>query len=391
MNLEERKQFNSKALTVFLIIAFFPFGLFVLWKNKNFTTKSKGFISGSVLCLALIALLSGSPEGGKEANTSTPLTEAQKAALLNFEKRVLAAGKRADGEFALFTQAAQNISQGSDIYSLYEIGTRAQSECKNARNALYSLSAPKNLPSKTKKLINEAAEDLATAYGIKAGAFEAALRFLNDNKPGDFQQYKEELASSQNFTISAAVKLTGAKAEHGLLDQAASVNAPPKKIDLSRARPYKVISSDDTSFTGRSRVQWHITSDATDFESFAQTAIKAAQDLQAQTYAYVSSVYLETDQALVGQGYSLAIAHYAIDGGGFSGDQDWTWDVSAATKAPEKISMTVAELWSKYRRVYQTADGFTDEPKLRAAIAKELGVDVEVVHLPWVPTEKYPL
>ncbi len=162
-------------------------------------------------------------------------------------------------------------------------------------------------------------------------------------------------------------------------------------IDLRHAKGYRIIDCGNTGFPGRERVECSIIAPlAKDHLSFAQTAIQAAIDLQKKTRAHVSTIYLSAAPELIGTGDNLAIAHYAIDGGGFSGDQDWRWDVEAAESPIPENQIKTAILWRANRELYQTRKG-TDEVALREFIAKELAIDLEQAHLPMVILEKYPI
>lgn len=107
--------------------------------------------------------------------------------------------------------------------------------------------------------------------------------------------------------------------------------------DISSAKNYSLVSTEDSSFPGRIRKSWiAVSTEAATFESRAQTAIRAAIDLQKSSGAQVVQVYLvETPDAK----FPLANAWYAVDGKGMSGDQDWKWDVSASRDKPGQCFM----------------------------------------------------
>jgi hypothetical protein len=163
----------------------------------------------------------------------------------------------------------------------------------------------------------------------------------------------------------------------------------PRLPDISKAKAYQVISNNDFSFPGRKRLEQAIVSSASTFEERAQTAMQAAIDLQKKTKADVVSIWLEISPGLAGGGHQLATARYAPDGGGFSGDQDWKWEVEAAEQAPDPLSVKVGELWYQKRKAFAGQDGLTDEPKLKEFIAQKLGVNPDQVLLPWISTKEY--
>ena len=146
------------------------------------------------------------------------------------------------------------------------------------------------------------------------------------------------------------------------------------------------------SFAGRERIRWFIVSKAAataTFEERAQTAIRAAIDLQEKTGCDVAAVVLELSPKLVGTGHALALADYAPDGGGVSGKDDWRWRVEASDDRVEEVSVQIAELWYEHRSTFQTDEGLTDEPKLVSFLAKKLNLPEGEIRLPWVSRKEY--
>jgi hypothetical protein len=160
-----------------------------------------------------------------------------------------------------------------------------------------------------------------------------------------------------------------------------SSNAP-NLPDISKAQPYTVISSKDTSIrASRKRRHIQITSTAISREERAQTAMKAAIDSQQELGLDMVEVWLEPDASLMGLGYQYAIARYAPDGRGFNPPQQWKWEVEASEQIVRPQALTIAKLWFQNRDSFQTKDGITDEPKLEAFIAKKLSIPTKQVNL----------
>jgi len=101
--------------------------------------------------------------------------------------------------------------------------------------------------------------------------------------------------------------------------------------DTSKATSYTIYKVRDFSFPGRVRKYWLCYCSASDFECRAQTAIKAAIDLQKSSHAKVVQVYLTQKNS----NYQLANAWYAVDGKGMNGLEDWNWRVTAVHGNPE--------------------------------------------------------
>lgn len=109
--------------------------------------------------------------------------------------------------------------------------------------------------------------------------------------------------------------------------------ASPKetKMELNQAQSYQLLSADDFSYPGRKRQQFNIAAPtANTFERLSQTAIQAAIDYQRQYSLDVIYVFIGNDMEQINNGEAFAIARYAPDGGGNSGDQDWKWQVEAS-------------------------------------------------------------
>lgn len=163
--------------------------------------------------------------------------------------------------------------------------------------------------------------------------------------------------------------------------------------DLPHAKAYQVIKT-DKSAPARLRMTRSIYApEAKTKDEFAHTAMKAAMDLQAETNAKVVVVELEEDPRLVGTGTLLGMASYAPDGGGFSGDQGWTWDVKAADKRHAEDVLRMSTLWYRNRDNFQKPDGYgstmTDEDALSAFIGKTMDVDPKTVTLAYWTASQY--
>jgi len=166
------------------------------------------------------------------------------------------------------------------------------------------------------------------------------------------------------------------------------------KPSLGHAVAYQVLAQDGSNPGGRARIQAVILApSASDRDQFAQTAMKAAKDLQKDTGAKVVSILLEPDATVANHGAALAIASYAPDGGGFSGKQGWTWQVEAADTRPGAQAIQIDALWWANRDKFQIPDGsggtMTDESTLSRAIANHLGISADDVHLLYSEREKY--
>ncbi len=68
-NEEPRKWYDRKTVVVLLLILFFPVGLYALWKNTTFTTKTKWVLAGVVIVLVWFGWLSEEPADLAQAHS----------------------------------------------------------------------------------------------------------------------------------------------------------------------------------------------------------------------------------------------------------------------------------------------------------------------------------
>lgn len=180
----------------------------------------------------------------------------------------------------------------------------------------------------------------------------------------------------------------------------ASCGSKEPSVLVDKAVPYQVISTKDFSFAGRKRLVVSITAPtAQSADQRAQTALKAAVDLQRGRDADEVSADLEVSEALDGQGFALAIADYAPDGGGLSGSKPFshgTWEVqvSAYVVSPEQAK--IANLWYENENRFQVGDGFggtrTNEKALKKYIARVVHArssDVNILPLMRIITTRH--
>jgi hypothetical protein len=102
---------------------------------------------------------------------------------------------------------------------------------------------------------------------------------------------------------------------------------------------YQIFDREDISFPGRKRIDIGITATTKNFDERIAVVKQAAIDLIKNERAKVASVFLydiPLNEDVCG-GMNVAIATYAPDGGGWSGDQKFTWKLSATeTNLSEK-------------------------------------------------------
>ena len=150
---------------------------------------------------------------------------------------------------------------------------------------------------------------------------------------------------------------------------------------------YRIVSVSDVSFAGRKRYSANIAAPgAVTFEQRAQTALKAAADIREARNADVVTVFLLISPAL--KGFPLAIADYAPDSLGWTGDRplrNGTWEAEATNEVFSETMIKIAELWYQHKVKFQVDDGFgdkkTDEEAVKKYIAGVMNIDPGEVDL----------
>lgn len=153
-------------------------------------------------------------------------------------------------------------------------------------------------------------------------------------------------------------------------------------IELEQAKDYQLLSTSDQSFPGRKRIQANISSpDASTEDELAQTAMKAAIDQQKSTRAHVVTVFLGSDLEQINTGDAYAIARYAPDNGGYSGDQGWRWQVEVALPLT-RIEEKTYELWELHKDQFGTEGSWeVDIDSFNEFVSKELDIPKSDVSL----------
>ena len=132
-------------------------------------------------------------------------------------------------------------------------------------------------------------------------------------------------------------------------------------------------------------------SDQASKEQLAATVIAAARYGAETTGGDFVHVILDSQAGGSFGSCQLATAQYAPDGRGVSGSQDWTWQmVSAAENGLSEQELHIQRLWGELRDSFQKG-GVTDEPALKAAIGKRLGLPAGQIAMPFRMLEDVPM
>lgn len=186
-----------------------------------------------VIAIIILGSIAGSEDDNKTTSiqTSAPQTQAQSKETAKPQPENTAENQKLVKDFEQALYAKENsvkpimdnyqkvmgqLGKTKTIYEAYEAAKAAKEAAKKLKGEFYLTKVPENLPEEIQKLLNGAAEDLGTAYYTKEKAFDAVMLFLDDQKPSNMDKFKEEISSSESFTISAVEKLLLAKQKVGI-------------------------------------------------------------------------------------------------------------------------------------------------------------------------------
>lgn len=158
-------------------------------------------------------------------------------------------------------------------------------------------------------------------------------------------------------------------------------------LPTAQAVEYRTIETSDLSFPGRKRMRAAILAPAAStVEQRAQTALKAAVDLQERTGADAVKVVLEISPALAGQRLMLAIGEYAPDLRGWTGfgpHLNGSWQASATAETIPERAVEIATLWLESEGKFQKDDGSggttTDGAALNDYVAETMDIEPDAV------------
>jgi len=150
--------------------------------------------------------------------------------------------------------------------------------------------------------------------------------------------------------------------------------------DFSQARSYTVVDKQDFSAGyGRTRIALCIASDAERFTARAHTAIRAAVDVQRDTGADYIQVAITPIAGIGCREHFTAVAEYAPDGGGITGDaQNRFWQVKATDIVLDLEERLVLRAWEESRSEFLT-NGEVDMERMTQHLSKQLNLSPEAV------------
>ncbi|BFT70681.1 hypothetical protein [Paenibacillus sp. P36] len=132
--------------------------------------------------------------------------------VIAFEQSAYALEATAKPIFDNYQKIMTAVGTGkASIFDAYEATTNAKKAAESLQVKFNSLEVPKNLPKEVNTLLVESKQDLSTAYYGKKKAFDAVLKFLDDQKPSNMQVFKDETKMADQFVLSGVAKILDAK------------------------------------------------------------------------------------------------------------------------------------------------------------------------------------
>lgn len=193
--------------------------------KRNFSKKQLMLGFGSLLAISFIIVGLSAPKTYElpQENKQPEETQIspedqqkelqrQKDLVLAFEKQILETDKTATEAINKMQDGFDKLATGkASIYDVYSLTKDAKTECQNVMLAYQKLVVPDDLPKDVKTHLSKAKSEASTAYFAKTEGLDSALRFLDNQKPSDLQEYKDKIAQSNRFMISASLELAEAK------------------------------------------------------------------------------------------------------------------------------------------------------------------------------------
>ena len=169
------------------------------------------------------------------------------------------------------------------------------------------------------------------------------------------------------------------------------------KSKLTRAKTYQVVGKHGITLNNDSRRAnvWFITSDAGNFDEFAQTVILAAFEMHQQHKQYdLIQITLVPHEDLIATELSYASAFYAVDKKGLANisgaDQNtmtnFKWLVRAAENPLQTKDLVIAKLWYKHMADFPSEDPLSslsyNKEKLIKFVSDSLRLEKKEIRLP---------
>ncbi|MCX6247753.1 MAG: hypothetical protein NTW10_08470 [Bacteroidetes bacterium] len=107
----------------------------------------------------------------------------------------------------------------TSTYEAYEAAKIAKEANDHANESIYHLRIPDELPDTIKTQLQKSVSDISTAYYMRMKAYEAAMEFLDNNKPSYLDNFNENWQGADIFIKSGVMHYMAVKVSLGILNQ----------------------------------------------------------------------------------------------------------------------------------------------------------------------------
>lgn len=183
--------------------------------------------------------------------------------------------------------------------------------------------------------------------------------------------------------VMATHTMTCTKGESVAVADSGGAQAKPEEVvTIAGARGYQVMSVIDMSTASRQREQiWVMVPEAKSMNELVSTAAKAAREQSHRNGASVVAARVCSSVKLLRR-ETLVQVQYARDSRGWTGAESWRWSVMTVDRVPTQAEVHVMEAWHDAAALYRKPDGTEDSKRIKAEVAKSLGIKASNVQFP---------
>jgi len=179
------------------------------------------------LVLLLVALLAlflfgcGSDAESKETQASEPeptvVTEDQKSAFTAFETEINDLSARQAELFGLVAEAEGKMTAGEfTALDMYELADIAEESANNIWTAYGDVEITDVYSKAHKEVLKKVVDDLEMSAFLHKEAYGAYKKYLDTGSLEEANQFNDDIESSQQYTMAAAVGITQVKMDLGI-------------------------------------------------------------------------------------------------------------------------------------------------------------------------------
>jgi len=108
------------------------------------------------------------------------------------------------------------MNNQADINDVYGAANALNKQYEQLHLDFGGMSSPDGFPDDIANLLNEATQDLSTAYYMRTKGMDSLLKYFDDQKPSEMQSYKDNMNEAQKFMNDATKNLLDAQIKVGI-------------------------------------------------------------------------------------------------------------------------------------------------------------------------------